>query len=626
MNLKTAVSNFINNTCDGLDYNEEISENEKETGVYQGKSLRQNQIPYNMQMDNDRRCLSVALDRFLDSGAAKDAFDVYFCFIEMFLTDYDKTSTMIEMLSEYEENASNVVMKHRDHYSHSVYVFALGLALFESNEDYRLIYSDFYNLRNKKDAAHHFIKYWGITSLFHDMGYPFELPYEQVASYFEASKNNRKGKPFVAYHDLDSAKKLSEVSKKKIAGIYGTRDAIFENSDEFFAYALCNRLADTYIFSEKSMKEILENKPAHPEQFNYFMDHAYFSANIVLKSLYEDQEMDMSMADIDALTAIILHNSLYKFSVAFYKNPKLNKPLKCELHPLAYMLMFCDEIQCWDRTAYGRNSRTKLYPMDCEFDFADDGVSATFIFDINEQHKGDAIKEMQANAGEKPEFQAEIDTIVDTDILKLTVDGRWDQRKPGRKKAYLSESNFLHLYYFAVALNGRWMKSKEWDEAKAVGREMEFLTEHTDEFIEAFNKMSLEYKLSNINQAKAFDKYLNVIGGFYTDRPVDFEEITDFDVDDMLKIGPMEHERWLQEHIDMGWGYAPDLTGDERELKRLHMDMISEEELGDGLTPEKALSHYKKLSKEEQDKDVEPMNTMLTLLKLFDGVRIYRLS
>ena len=138
--------------------------------------------------------------------------------------------------------------------------------------------------------------------------------------------------------------------------------------------------------------------------------------------------------------------------------------------------------------------------------------------------------------------------------------------------------------------------------------------------------MSLEYKLSNINQAKAFDRYLNVIGGFYTDRPVNFEEIRTFTVDDMLKTGPMEHERWLQEHIDMGWGYDPDISRDERELRRLHKDMISEEELGDGVTPEKALAHYKKLSKEEQDKDVESMNTMLTLLKLFDGVRIYRLS
>lgn len=41
---------------------------------------------------------------------------------------------------------------------------------------------------------------------------------------------------------------------------------------------------------------------------------------------------------------------------------------------------------------------------------------------------------------------------------------------------------------------------------------------------------------------------------------------------------------------------------------------------------EKALVHCKKLSKEEQDKDVEAINTMLTLIKLFDGVKIYKLN
>ncbi len=30
---------------------------------------------------------------------------------------------MIELLSEYEANGSGLLMKHRDHYSHSVYVF-----------------------------------------------------------------------------------------------------------------------------------------------------------------------------------------------------------------------------------------------------------------------------------------------------------------------------------------------------------------------------------------------------------------------------------------------------------------------------------------------------------------------
>jgi len=86
----------------------------------------------------------------------------------------------------------------------------------------------------------------------------------------------------------------------------------------------------------------------------------------------------------------------------------------------------------------------------------------------------------------------------------------------------------------------------------------------------------------------------------------------------------MEHERWLQEHLEMGWGYGK-LKGDEREQKRLHGDMISEALLIDGrLTTEAASLHYIMLDKEEQDKDVAPMNAMLALLGMFDGVRVYR--
>lgn len=66
---------------------------------------------------------------------------------------------------------------------------------------------------------------------------------------------------------------------------------------------------------------------------------------------------------------------------------------------------------------------------------------------------------------------------------------------------------------------------------------------------------------------------------------------------------------------------------DERELKRMHRDMIDDSFLVKGqLTQEGYALHYKMLNKEEQDKDVKPMNAMLDLLNIFDGVRVYRLK
>ncbi len=86
---------------------------------------------------------------------------------------------------------------------------------------------------------------------------------------------------------------------------------------------------------------------------------AYFSATVLFKKLFEEMNVEMCTEHLDALTAILMHNSLYKFCIAHYKSEG-NKPFMAELHPLAYMLMLCDELQCWDRTAYGRNSKKKI--------------------------------------------------------------------------------------------------------------------------------------------------------------------------------------------------------------------------------------------------------------------------
>ncbi|WP_461811734.1 hypothetical protein, partial [Faecalimonas sp.] len=66
--------------------------------------MKLNQIPINMEKDIDRLCLEKAIERFLKSGKKEDAFDVYFCYLEMFIGDYEKNRRVVELLSEYEVN------------------------------------------------------------------------------------------------------------------------------------------------------------------------------------------------------------------------------------------------------------------------------------------------------------------------------------------------------------------------------------------------------------------------------------------------------------------------------------------------------------------------------------------
>ena len=148
----------------------------------------------------------------------------------------------------------------------------------------------------------------------------------------------------------------------------------FNTINEVFAYMLVDKIGVEYNFSEEQILKVLIDKPTKPNEFNHFMDYAYFSATILFKKLFEEINIRIQVEYLYALTAILMHNNLYKFCIAHYKT-EVNKPFKAELHPLAYMLMLCDELQCWDRTAYGRNSKKELHPMGCAFDFSDDNAS-----------------------------------------------------------------------------------------------------------------------------------------------------------------------------------------------------------------------------------------------------------
>ena len=552
-----------------------------------------------MERDTDRCCLENALHRFFQSGVAQDAFDVYFCYLEMFVGSYGSSRKMIELLAEFESNASALLMKHRDHYSHSVYVFALGLAIYRSSPAFRASYQRFYGLRDERGAAHHFLRYWGLAARFHDIGYPFELPFEQIKSYFGGAADKV---PFIAYRGTENYVALDDDQRTYLAALLG-QPLVMGTVNEALAVRVAQLMGHAYgVTAEDFRGGVLDQKAGYPDKFNYFMDHAYFSAVLLLRRLMDVKGAEsLALADIDAIVAILLHNSMFKFVIR-----KDRQPLEMDIHPLGYLLMLCDELQCWDRTAYGQNSRQELHPMWCELDFDGDRIRACYLYDSQLEERKDRAKgtypKMQ---GEHPGFVADIEGIVALNrpgTLELEITTCFT-KNTRLGHTFLSDSSFLHLYNFAVALNGRY----NYGAAHA---------EQPEELLQKdFDSLSLEYKLSNILQAKAFARYLDAIDCFYSDRPVAYEKLDRFTKEQLDVIGPMEHERWLEEKRSMGWQFGTAYTkcpepGLVREQTRTHKLMIDD---------------YSALGEGEQSKDTEPMDCMLRLIEQFDGLRIYKL-
>ena len=610
-----------------------------------GRSSGPGQIPFNMERDLDRLSFEKAIGRFLDTGSREDAFDIYYCYCEIFRpfgAGYDSTGLLLELLSEHETNASSLLMKHRDHYSHSVYVFLLGLAIYRNNAAVRNEYNRVYGLKDGPEAACHFLKYWGITSLFHDIGYPFEIAHQQMKSYVCQldSKNNNDDygfAPYVSYRNID--------------------DFVFTRSgdlNELFAELITERLEKGYskrsdtepYYIKHLLEKALKDRAVHanPNEKDYlYMDHAYFSAMILAKT-YIARNKDIRCADDipaeikDALCAIILHNSLFKFTLRSLMHTRASLSLY-DGQPLSYLLMLCDELQCWDRASYGQNSRGGIFAFDFDMVFENGSMKWTYFFDKTYEENvagAKAYRDMSYEGYTKKsgavrtgrcKFVDDIDEIIvikdvipefipdvkmpDSSLVLKTV----IEEKKKKTGLYLSNSTYLNLYQYALALNGRYADVSTPEEITAVFEE----------------RLSLEYKLSNIAQAKDFAAQLNKINCFYTDRPVDYMPVRSFSElikepgheNDLAIIGDAEHKRWCCEKTAMGWKYGTE-----------HVNAITTpdgEKANDTVMRERIRHHHDLvdttlLNDEEIRKDTEPMELLLKQIQALEGAVIYKMK
>lgn len=316
-----------------------------------------------------------SIKRFLAVEPKKDnALAVYEAFLNTYRTP--GLQQLSDRMREFEEQVAPTIPQHRDHYVHSVQVFLLGLATYQQNQPFRdaatklFAYPDSY-----PSLVEEFFYRWGLTALFHDIGYPVEIAYDAIREYarfalvpvLELSDDVREKQPApkiarpifsLAIEDLDSLlyvnhlRPLPTKEERFFAKYPNYESSLSTDILVLLAGNLAQRLKT---FGRETLAKMLWDCLVQGmAQGN--VDHGFLSAIILLKwigTLYLRSGWNPAYfyhSAVDAAAGILLHN-LYDYSLMQY--PFNLGPLTPSAHPLGYLLMLCDRAQETDRPEYG---------------------------------------------------------------------------------------------------------------------------------------------------------------------------------------------------------------------------------------------------------------------------------
>ncbi|MDR1676140.1 MAG: hypothetical protein LBR86_06715 [Tannerella sp.] len=118
-----------------------------------------------------------------------------------------------------------------------------------------------------------------------------------------------------------------------------------------------------------------------------------------------------------------------------------------------------------------------------------------------------------------------------------------------------------------------------------------------------WEELAIEFKLSNLNQARSYSEKLALIQCEMTLKDENRKAVTAFTDEEVLRMAEQEHQRWMYEKIEDNWVYAP-----VRNDRKKHHDCLVE---------------WDKLTEEEQNRDKESVRNMIGILDHV-GYGVYR--
>lgn len=495
---------------------------------------------------------------FLENETKDTAFSVYRSFFDSYrITLEGQTNPFIDLLDvllSYEERASTLIDKQRDHYVHSVYVFILGLCIYAQNEVFQAAFNaanldkSYYPFSYDTKGEEFFYR-WGIASLFHDVGYPVEIIGKQINKFISfATEVDQQGqvKTHLEFDNFEDFNSIAEILPKAdfIKAYYDNHPScayvdLLKPND-----LLAHKLHLSLGVDLKTVKTALDRFPIVMAE-NGFIDHGYYSAIIVLRwygyliqnCKYKPEYFFYPI--LDSASAILLHN--------YYKNvlmkpPFSRGPLSPREHPIAFLLILCDELQEWNRTAYGILDKKRNQADEASLLVTEDRLEITYI------DKDGVLPDDFC-----PNKEALLSRLLNMDVLfgnGYSVKCKTQRALPFTYDLLDQDADIIprqligNLEKIAIAIHDLYNQKQ--------------LERHPDKPLAypQFSDLPDGLKYSNMRQARSIANKLDLMGWEMRPEGSAGEVITEIP-DDLVEIlAVYEHDEWVRERLGYGWTYG----------------------------------------------------------------------
>ncbi|MCL2807401.1 MAG: RyR domain-containing protein [Coriobacteriia bacterium] len=496
--------------------------------------------------------LWASLDEFLTSETKEKAFAVYESFFDCFRINLEGGSfvDLLDVLHSYEEQSSVLLDKQRDHLIHSVNVFVLGLAVYARNEHFRTYTDERANAISYEGALAHaaeeFLYRWGLAALLHDVGYPVEIINNQLRkfiAFISQTTKDANAHPFLDYYDFRTIDSIDEIlyksafTKTFVESLPAEIELDALKPTDLLAYNYHNLLGVSFAQVQDAINTFLPTM-----QKIGFVDHGFYSALVLLKWYGYLIQRSGLPADVlynpvlESAGAIFLHNY---YRNVLMKPPFSLGPLSAGDHPIGYLLILCDELQEWNRTAYGIKDKLKVLAEASSVDINNESMSVHYL-----TSEGIMSETFGADKASSLRKVLNIPEVFSQDIkITQTTSSELYLKEIAQKDELIARPLLSNLEAMAQIIHARYVNKRVADNMSVDYPTWEDLPD------------TLKY--SNIRQARSVYGKLAQYGFFVSDKPIeDAVEVAGFLPEQIEALARDEHDEWVAERLANGWTHG----------------------------------------------------------------------